>query len=139
MSEVLTTLQSFTQPVLDLLIYTVGVLDALPGYIRALLTASLLVWLLARVEREIKINETRFAELFRKSAFLALVVVPAIVLLFPSIRMVVYAEVLPAIELPTNWLWLGILATWSLGTLVSAYRLFGPIVLRALSNKPAPC
>ncbi len=74
----------YLQPVLDLLIYIVGLLDALPGYVRTLLTAVLLVWLLARLEREIKDHETRFAELFRKSAFFALVAIPLIVLLFPG-------------------------------------------------------
>lgn len=124
MSEELTTLQTFTQPVLDLMIYAVGLLDALPGYIRALLTAVLLVWLLARLEREIKGRETRFAELYQKSALFALVAIPTLVLLFPGIRMVVYADVLPSIKSPTDILWLGLLAIWSLGSLLSFSRLW---------------
>lgn len=127
MSEELTVLQTlsaYLQPVFDLLIYAVGLLDALPGYIRALLTAILLVWLLTRLEREIKANETRFAELFRKSAFFALATIPLIVLLFPGIRMVVYAEVLPSISSPTQYLWPALFAIWNLGALLSLYRLY---------------
>lgn len=139
---ILQNLQQFLQPVFDSLIYAVGLLDALPGYIRAMLAAVLLVWLLARFARKIQDQETRFAELFRKSAFLALVALPLIVLLFPGIRMVVYAEVLPSINSPTQYLWPGLFAIWNLGALFSLYQLYkahrqARIAQQSLSLLPA--
>ncbi len=123
MSELLSSLLQFLQPVWELLIYSVGLLDALPGYIRAMLTALLLVLLLAKVEREIKAKETRFAELFRKSAFFALATIPSIVLLFPSTRLVVYTDVLPSIGSQAHALWLGLAGLWCLGFAIALMRL----------------
>jgi|GEM_PF-3431863 len=107
----------------DFLIGCVALIDALPGYLRALLAGLILALLLRFWETRICENEVLYSVSFRKTAFVALLLVPMLVWLFPDSRMVVFVDELPDRSISGSWGWLPILCFWLGGFLFCFYRL----------------
>ncbi|MEM8768200.1 MAG: M56 family metallopeptidase [Pseudomonadota bacterium] len=115
----LSTLERVAALPLDALIGAINLLDALPDVIRAMLTALLLVALLAFFERRIPVNEFQYGQSFRKTAMIMLLLLPLCVWLFPASRMVVFVEELPEREAATLGAWRFLVGLWAAGALVA--------------------
>jgi len=74
---------------------TIGWLDVLPDGLRAMLAALVLAGALAWFEKRIPLQETHYGQSYRKTALVALLVVPMLVWLLPASRMVVFVDILP--------------------------------------------
>ena len=117
--SLLSVLGTAVSSVAGVVVAGIAFLDALPESMRALLTALLLVLLLTRFDRRIPGNEHPLRLLFRKTALVTLLVVPLLVWLFPSTRMAVLVEVLPA-QREDIWLgWQVLVGIWLAGAAVS--------------------
>ena len=116
----------------------IAVLDGLPDYIRAMLASLLLVALLRYFDSRIAANEVQFGASFRKTALLALAVVPLVVWLFPSSRMVVFVEEMPTGSSATPWGWLALLGVWALGLTLGLLRLARAYVEFSRNLRAAP-
>jgi hypothetical protein len=107
----------------EALIGAIGLLDSLPGYIRAMLAAALLVASLRLFEVRIPRNQVLYGQSFRKTALVVLVVIPLLVWLFPSSRMVVFVEELPTAAQDDHWAWQALAGIWLIGALAALARL----------------
>jgi len=107
----------------DILISGIALLDGLPDYIRAMLAAVLLVVFLRFFEGRIPDTETQLSRSFRKTALVTMALIPLLVWLFPSSRMVVFVEELPRSADPYAWLWYAIVAIWLIGVLATLIHL----------------
>ncbi|MGE0625542.1 MAG: hypothetical protein AB7I04_20730 [Pseudomonadales bacterium] len=103
----------------SLLTGAIGWLDALPDGLRAMLAALVLAALLAAFERRIPLREVQYGRSFRKSALVALLLIPLLVWLLPASRMVVFVEDLPQRSDAAHPLAIAICAIWLIGWIVS--------------------
>ncbi|MEJ2086892.1 MAG: hypothetical protein P8Y69_00080 [Gammaproteobacteria bacterium] len=105
------------------LIGAIGLLDSLPGYIRAMLSAALLAGFLRLFETRIPRREVLYGQSFRKTVLVVLIFIPVMVWLFPSSRMVVFVEELPDPGPSDHWLWHTLLLAWLTGFLAAGTQL----------------
>ena len=103
----------------DLLLGAIALLDAMPDGARAALAAGFLVLLLRPFEARIPSFEIQYGQSFRKTALIALVLIPAFVWLVPASRMTVYVEELGPPDPGVHPFWLGLLSVWLLGLLAT--------------------
>lgn len=109
----------------SILIGAIAMLDSLPDYIRAMLSGALLVLFLRYFEAKIPASDIQYSEAFCKTGLLALLLVPLIVCLLPSIRMAVFVAEVPASADSVGWGWLLVFGIWLCGCIGSAAALAG--------------
>lgn len=107
----------------DFLLGAIGMLDALPDSVRAILAAILLVVFLRIFESRIPRHEIQYGQSFRKTALVALMVIPLFVWLFPASRMIVFVEELIPTDAGMHWFWIGVLTIWLTGMVISVAAL----------------
>lgn len=117
-----------------LLLGAIGLQDALPDSIRAMLAALLLVVFLRFFEARIPGHEFHYGQSFRKAALVALIAIPLLVWLFPASRMVVFVEDLMPARAGGS-IWLVVLAVWAAGCMISAAVLIASYVTAHASNR----
>lgn len=107
----------------SLLIDCVAAVDALPVYIRAFFAGLLLCILLRFFESRIRAEEVLYSISFRKTAFVVLLIIPLLVVLFPVGRVVVFVDELPQRSSSIPWGWLLLLLIWASGFIATTGRL----------------
>lgn len=115
------TLLSFPQTVL---LGAIAMLDAMPDGARAALAAGFLILFLRHFEARIPAHEIQYGQSFRKTALVALLLIPAFVWLVPASRMTVYVEELAPADSGIHPVWLALLLLWLAGLLISLVALF---------------
>lgn len=108
------TLLTFPQ---ELLLGAIALLDAIPDGARAALAAIFLILILRHFEARIPSFEIQYGQSFRKSALVALVLIPAFVWLVPASRMTVYVEELEPADTGMHAFWIALLIVWMAGVL----------------------
>jgi hypothetical protein len=117
------SVDALTASPIDGLLALIAALDRLPDYGRAMLASALLVLGLRALEKRIDGSEVQFGASFRKAALFALLAVPLLVVLFPSSRMVVFVEEMPATQGAAPWGWRLLLLLWTAGFLCALFSL----------------
>lgn len=102
-----------------MLLGAIALLDAVPDGVRAALAAAFLILFLRHFEARIPSFEIQYGQSFRKTALVALLLIPAFVWLVPASRMTVYVEELNASETGLRLLWLALLGLWLAGLLTT--------------------
>jgi len=125
------SLEVVTDVLAGFLIGCVALLDSLPDYIRALLCAGMLVAFLRYFESRIPADDIQYSEAFCKTSLLALLIVPLLVGLLPSMRMVVFVDELTPAVVASNSGWLLVPGVWLAGLGLS----FGMLVLGCLRRR----
>jgi len=108
------TLLTFPQ---ELLLGAIALLDSIPDGARAALAAIFLILILRHFESRIPSFEIQYGQSFRKSALVALVLIPAFVWLVPASRMTVYVEELEPTDAGMHVFWIALLIVWMAGVL----------------------
>ena len=103
----------------DLLLGAIALLDAMPDGARAALAAIFLILFLQHFEARIPSFEIQYGQSFRKTALVALVLIPAFIWLVPASRMTVYVDVLEPAASGVHPFWLTLLVLWLAGLLTS--------------------
>ncbi len=118
-----------------LLLDAIAWLDAMPDGARAALAAGFLMVFLRYFETRIPTFEIQYGQSFRKTALVALVLIPAFVWLVPASRMTVYVEALEPATDSVHLFWFSLLGLWLAGLLVSLTALTrAQLVLRTELN-----
>lgn len=102
---------------LDVLIWYVSLLDRVPDFARAMLTAGLLVALLAWSRRKVPVHDVQFSISFWKISLVVLVLAPLGVWLLPGTRLSVFVEELEPLAPSVGLGWLALLGVWAGGFL----------------------
>lgn len=103
----------------DLLLGAIAILDAMPDGARATLASAFLIVFLRYFEASIPSFEIQYGQSFRKTALVALLLIPAFVWLVPASRMTVYVETLNTAATGTHPFWLALVGLWLAGLLIS--------------------
>ena len=99
----------------DAVVIVVGSLDSLPNAGRLFLSAVLLALLLGFINRRIAPANIALGVSFRKSALLALLLIPALIHFVIGARLVLVVEELPAVGSAPGYLWWLLLGIWIAG------------------------
>ncbi|TNF87079.1 MAG: hypothetical protein EP301_07440 [Gammaproteobacteria bacterium] len=108
----------------ELLLGAIAVLDAIPDGARAALAAGFLIIFLRYFEQRIPGFEIQYGQSFRKTALVALLLIPAFVWLVPASRMTVFVEELEPAVADIHPVWIALLLTWLVGVLTALTALF---------------
>ncbi|MCZ6709635.1 MAG: hypothetical protein O7B25_04660 [Gammaproteobacteria bacterium] len=118
----------------DVLVMLVASLDSLPNMGRLFLSAGLLALLLGLINARIAPINAAMGVSYRKSALLALLIVPALAHVVFGVRLVLLVEALPVRGSAPDTLWWSLLAGWLVGVGYFGIRRVGAMGLRAMSS-----
>ncbi|MFP6837875.1 MAG: hypothetical protein VB948_17395 [Pseudomonadales bacterium] len=118
----------------DVLVMLVGSLDSLPNMGRLFLSALLLALLLGFINGRIAPINAAMGVSYRKSALLALLIVPALAHVVIGVRLVLLVEELPALGSAPDTVWWSLLAGWLVGVGYLGKRSLGAMGLRVRSS-----